>query len=69
MFYLRRWNSSFEVPEYAATNGVDYTLHLDKAQRFATFEEACKALTWFFGASVCETDEVRRIEAMVAARV
>ncbi len=65
-FYLRRWNHAFEAPEYASKNGVDWTLHLEKAQAFETFDRACRSLVWFPDAGACGGEEVARQERLVA---
>ncbi len=40
-YAVSRFNSCFNCPEYLSTNGVDFTLHPDKAQRL-TFDVAVR---------------------------
>ncbi len=65
MFYLRRFNHHFNAPSYVRENG-EFTLHLDKARSFGTFDEACDSLRDFPGTCVVDPDEVRRMEKILA---
>jgi len=49
---ITRWNYDFDAPEFISTDGVFWTLHLDKAQAFHTFEAACRALPIFNGRGI-----------------
>ena len=42
MNVISRWNFVFNCPEFLAANGHDFTLHLDKAMSFETFEGAAR---------------------------
>ena len=40
MFAVAKFDYSFKCPSYMSKNGVDFTLHIDNAHMFRTFEEA-----------------------------
>jgi len=41
-YAVAKFDYDFNCPSYLSTNGVDFTLHPDKAQRFDTFEAALR---------------------------
>ena len=41
-YYVTKYDRSFDTLVAMSTNGVDFTLHLDKAHRFTDFEVAVR---------------------------
>ena len=57
-YAISKFDHDFRCDSFVATNGVDFTLHAEKAQRFATFDDALRALRQFFPeASICSFPE------------
>ena len=42
-FYITKYDPSFRTLVVLSTNGVDFTLHLDKAHRFTDLDVAIRA--------------------------
>lgn len=48
MYAIRRFNSDFRCYEFVTTNGVNFTIHLDKVQAYKSFDDALFALRQWF---------------------
>ena len=48
-YVISRWNNDFGCTEFLSTNGVHFTLHLDKTQKYNNIETAAR---WATGRAV-----------------
>jgi len=42
MYAVAKWNADLNCPTYLSTNGVSFTAHPDKAQRFDSLDAAVR---------------------------